>query len=44
MPEFPEIIATGKVNYGCLVVDGDKLVYTAYGFQQGELVANLLMK
>jgi len=36
LPDFPEVVAVGKDNYGCIVVDGDKLVYTAYGFKQGE--------
>jgi len=42
LPEFPEVIATGKANYGCIVVDGDQLVYTTYGFQQGETGGKLV--
>jgi len=36
LADFPEVVAIGQANYGCITVDGDQLIYTTYGFQQGE--------
>lgn len=34
LTEFPEVIATGTVNYGEIVIEDDSLVFTAYGFEK----------
>lgn len=46
LTEFPEVVARGESNYGCLTISGDTLRYTAYGFNaaaQPEVVDEVVL-
>ncbi|WPC42552.1 metallophosphoesterase family protein [Clostridium sp. JS66] len=36
LAEFPEVVALGKENYGCLDITEDRLVYQSFGFDNNK--------
>ncbi|MBP2657595.1 MAG: metallophosphoesterase [Firmicutes bacterium] len=42
LPDFPEVIATGQANYGCITINKDTLIFRSYGFQE-DLVGSKLV-
>jgi predicted phosphodiesterase len=42
LPDFPEIVAEGKSNYGYISIQKDTLVYKSYGFEKGATNSKLV--
>lgn len=42
LAEFPEVVAIGRENYGCLNITKDKLFYQTFGFDSDKLGGNLV--
>ncbi len=42
LPDFPEVIATGHANYGCITINKDTLSFKNYGFQKDVVGSKLV--
>lgn len=42
LSDFPEVVATGKSNYGYISIRGETLVFKNYGFQEGVIGSKLV--
>jgi len=42
LPDFPEVVAQGMANYGCIIINEDKLVFKTYGCRNGQSVGQLV--